>query len=491
VKKKEIFGKKRKKVVLWSVAAAALLVAAGGAFYFLSQGDGGTLPPEGLGMDIGAMGAAQGVVTAQGVTAIGITQENFEAENLETGLLIEEVYVSSNEEIEKGAKILKFSEASVAKARKELEDILQEAELAYRSGVIEWEQNRITIQYERDMAVLAGEQAPEVYEGEVAGLEAGVEQAQKELDEAKEEIAKYQAAVAGNTYDEDYQVTHYKAIYDENLALLQSKMEEWGVSWAQVTGGTGSGGGGPSGSSDGRVSVLSSLYKVLEQNLQDYEQAQSDYEEAKANTEFELQTLELQLSSLERALAEAKEKQQTQILAAKLTYETALANAAHADSDCQTALEKAESDYLALQTALEDAQENLAYLESSAGDGYYYASSAGTVLRAFVRAGQYLTLDQTIFAYSNPEELSVTVSVDQSQIAKLRIGDDAYVQTTQLGSFSGTVTEINPVSGTGSRTNVSYNVTVTLSGDTRQLTANQTVTVVFGGSNLREGRNNE
>ena len=97
-----------------------------------------------------------------------------------------------------------------------------------------------------------------------------------------------------------------------------------------------------------------------------------------------------------------------------------------------------------------------------------------------VRKGSNLTSDSTIFMYSNPDEMTVTVSVNQEDISKVSIGDSAFVEASGYGSYQGVVTEINPVSTSSSRASVTYNVTVTLSGDISSLATNQTVTVIFG-----------
>jgi hypothetical protein len=100
-------------------------------------------------------------------------------------------------------------------------------------------------------------------------------------------------------------------------------------------------------------------------------------------------------------------------------------------------VEKAKSDLAALESTYEDAKENLELFESSVGDGYFYASEDGTILRTMVRAEQALTSDAVVFVYSNPKELTVTVSVDQADIAKLTVGDSAYVQSSAGSGFTG------------------------------------------------------
>ncbi len=418
------------------------------------------------------------MVAASGVTNVGITEETFDVENLTTDLEIEEVYAVSGEEISTGDKILKLTEESVAEARKELERTLRDAELSYRTGKIEYEQNQITAEYTRDSAILTGSQAKEVYDETVASLQSAVTKAEEELQDAEDDIAEYESYVNDGSYKSYFKVDEYQAIYGENLKALTDKMDEWGVSWSQVTGGQDS--------SSSNVKILASLYSILEQNLKDLEEAQEKYEDAVTNASFNLQTLQLKLPSLQQAVTEAKENQEIGQVQAKLTYETALSTAERAESDYNTTVEKAESDLAALKSTYEDAKENLELFESSVGDGYFYASGDGTILRTMVRADQNLTSDAVVFVYSNPKELTVTVSVDQADIAKLTVGDSAYVQSSGNGGYTGVITAIDPVSSSDSRTSVTYSVTVKITTEDEEnensssRSANESVTVIFG-----------
>ena len=320
------------------------------------------------------------MVAASGVTSVGVTEEIFEVENLSTALEIEELYISSEEEITKGTKVLKLSEDSIAEAREELEQTLKDADLAYRAGAIEYEQNKITAEYDRDSTILSGEQAKAVYNETISGLSASMERAQEELDQAKEDIAEYQSYVNNDSYKSYFKVDEYQAVYDKTLEALMDKMEEWGVSWPQVTGqggGSSSMGNGfaggvmpantvsggdavqNSGPTSDQIQVLASLYDVLELQRKDIDQAESDYENALANAAFELQTLELKLPDLENALAEAKKNYENQLLQAEITYETSLLDAQSAESDYETAIEQAETTYESLKKDWEDAKENL------------------------------------------------------------------------------------------------------------------------------------
>lgn len=486
---------KAKKSIIILLIGVIIMLVIGSVFLFLRfhrQPEEAGFPFGNRQGNMGNFEMTEGVVAVSGVTSAGIIEESFPVENLTTAPVIEEVYISSEGTVTEGDKVLKLSEASVAAARKELNQELKKAELAYRTGVIEYEQNKITAEYERDSKLLKGEQAKAVYEEAIARLQDNVDSAEKALTDAKEQISEYQSYVNDNSYREYFELDKYQNIYDTNLEAIVMKLEEWNISWSQITG-QGGGGGNPNSMGSGmsgedaehiastdEVRTLSSLYRILEENLKDLEQAQSDYDNAVANAGFQLQTLELQLPGLEQALAEAKEKYEIQTLQAKLTYETSLANAESAESRYEAAISQAESDYKSLKDDWEDAGENLELFESCVGDGYFYASGSGTVLRLPVRAGQGLASWDIIFLYSNPEKMTVTVSVDQADISSIALGDSVYIQSSGHGSFAGVVTEVDPISGSGSRTSVTYHVTAAFTGDTGELPANESVTVIFG-----------
>ena len=491
--KQIIFSQKKNKK--WIIVALVLVLTLGGgslaAVVVLHRnGNRSELSMPG---NMAGLSFTEDMTATSGVTNVGITEETFDVENLTTVLEIEEVYAASGEEVTAGDKILKLTEDSVEEARKELERALEDAELAYRTGAIEYEQNLITAEYTRNSAILTGQQAKEVYDETVASLQSAVTRAEEELQDAEDDIAEYESYVNDGSYKSYFKVDEYQAIYDENLKALTDKMDEWGISWSQVTGGSAGSvqAGGTAGnvlgssgqdSNSSNVKTLASLYSILEQNLKDLEEAQEKYEDAVTNASFNLQTLQLKLPSLQQAVTEAKEDYEIQLAQAKLTYETSLSGAERAESDYNTTVEKAKSDLAALKSTYEDAKENLELFESSVGDGYFYASEDGTILRTMVRAEQALTSDAVVFVYSNPKELTVTVSVDQSDITKLTVGDSAYVQSSAGSGYTGVITAIDPVSSSSSRTSVTYSVTVQINVEDEEdsLSANESVTVVFG-----------
>ncbi|MCD8131778.1 MAG: HlyD family efflux transporter periplasmic adaptor subunit [Lachnospiraceae bacterium] len=489
MKIKEFCVRHRKRIIITAISAVVVLGIAGGAVYYFLLRDAGdgdaSFTSIGAGISMSAGGSSvtsldlSDAVTASGVTSVGMTQEAWEVENLSNILYVEEVYISSGDEVAEGDLVLKLTDDSVEEARDTLETLVREAELACRTGAIEYQQSLITAEYDRDLALANAEYAQTTYDNTVASLTSSVERAQEALEEVEEQIAEYEEMIASGDYYSYYQVGELKELYDDNRALLVQLVAELGVDWSQVTG-SGGGGAGSSGASSDKVMVCQELYTVLEQNEQDYEEALANYEDAVANAELNLQSLQLSLSSLKEELAQARENYDTQVLQAQLTYESTMASAERAESDYETAVEAAESEYESLLDDYEDAQENLALFESTVGDGYYRAQGSGSVLSVTLRANQYLSSDSVVFVYSNTEEMTVTVSVDQADIASVSVGESVYVQSSESGLYSGTVTSINPVSSSSSRSSVTYEVTVTLSGDVQNLSTNETVSVIFG-----------
>ena len=483
MKKLKTLKDKKKKIRILIIAGVAVLLIAGGifAFFFIKNKTSASKNTVSLPSNMQGITISDDWVTASGVTNAEVTEVTFDVENLSTELEIEEVYINSNDEINEGDKVLKVTDESLEAVRAELTDALEEAELAYRTGVISYEQTLITAEYTKDSAVLSGSQAKEIYDETIESLSDAVDKAKEELEEANEKIAEYESYVNDSSYASYFKVDEYQAIYDENLSVLKEKLDEWGVSWEEVTSG---GFGGGTANLNGNLSyaqILRALYSVLEQNLEDLENAKAEYEDAVENASFELQTLKLNLSSLEKAVYEAEENYEIQAENALLTYETALSNADRAESDYETTVDKAESDLNELETAYEDAKENLELFEECIGDGYFYASESGDVLRTQVRTGGSLISDSVIFMYSNPNKLTISVSVDQADIAKLTVGDECYALSDSVGA-KGVITEINPVSSSDSVTSVYYSVTVTVTSEedsTSTLSQNDSVTVLF------------
>ena len=475
-----------------------------------------------------------GMVMAAGTTSVGVNAVTFEVDFLEdTSLYVEKVYLENGDSVEAGDKYIKFTEDSIADAREELKSTALSAQLAYRSGQISDGESRIQAKYTYDMAVLEAQFAKQVYDDTVAQLDADYAQSVKTYEEAQQEYNEYLERVQNNTFYDDYDIAGLKTAYEEAKELYIERKEYWEVTDDELKSGSsetigtagmmtlsgstkegtasageadaersepkeemsapndgadfaGSGSMSRQAGQDAQndrkwiVKTVNLLEQEAEEAEEKYTAALEEYEAEIASAELTLQKLLNSLETAREDFMDAEVSYQKQSLNAKTVYETAVAKGKTAQDDYDTQLTSLKDSLDRLQDAQKEADSNLALFEKLVGDGYLYVEESGTVLMLMAEEGKALTGGSMVFAYSNPEQLSVSVSVSQVDIAKLYVGETATVIISDYGNYSGVIETINPVASSNSRTSVSYTVTVNVQGDVKGLDANLTASVIFG-----------
>ena len=487
----------KKKRLLAGVCTVLLLAAAGaGGFFLYWSGEKENLPQDempDMDLDFGT-----DVVTAGGSTSIGMQEESFDLNFLDTELEIEEVYLSSQDEVEAGAAILKLTEDSVKTARRELEEKATQADLDYRQALLDGEEEKITAQQTLDTSLLNGTYASYTYEESLKEYETQIESLEEQIEEAQELVEEYAASIESDYYYTYYEVAEKEEALNTTFAALMQLYEEWdvegledqypssssggmGAGSAQTAGdsaggeaapessggsgappdaagapsdGSGMGAGGSAPSGEGKSgggsrvsndSTKLTVYDMLDQEVQEneaaYEEALENYEDAKA---------------------------------------TAVASYAQAQDTYQTEIDRINDEISVALNAKEEADENLREFEETIGDGYLYTTSAGTVMMVNAREETSLSKDGMVLAYSNPDTVTVTASVGQEDIASVGIGDKAVVAVSDYGTFDASVSSVDPVSASSSRSSVTYSVVVELTGDVSGLSQNLSANVYFG-----------
>ncbi len=476
--------KLKKKLLLKLIIfiSAILILAIAGMLVLKKTIFSGTQNPFG---NFGQMGtnrnSATSMVVGSGITSIGVIQEEFPIEGLTEGLEVEQVFVLSGSEVNTETAIAKFTDSSVASLRETLEKALHDAELAYRSGKIEYEQAIIQAESEYQTTLLNGKYAEDVYQETIAGLEDSVEEAKTAYEDAKAELTEFETNLANGTYTANLE--RWQKSFDYNCNLLVETMNTWGFQWGEVTSGRR---GNQWGATEREQYLQASqdMYDSLEIIREYLNEAEADYDEKVKNADGYRQLLNFELLELEEAYAIAQANYETSLVQANLTRETSLAEAKLAQKNYETNLEKAESDLEILEESFQDAEENLTVFEEQMGTGYYYPQKDGTVLRVSLRAGREITSGSTVLMLSDYEKMTVTVSVDQQDISKISVGDSATVYSEDAGSAKGIVKSINPVSNSSGRNSITYSVTVEMNGTT-PFGNNESVYVYFmtGGNN--------
>lgn len=502
--------KKRKRKQMISMIFIVLLLVAViavslGAYFFTRQSTSENGNDDFM---RGNRGENTSYVSASGTTSIGMDAVVFDIDFLEdTELYVEEVYLSSGDEVTAGTKILKFTDESLEEARTELEEALQSAKLSYESSVITTQESEITLKYNYNKTILEATQAQSVYDDKVAELEAELADALEAYEEAQEDYDELNEQIINNTFYEDYEVAEKKQAYIEAGELYSERYEYWEITEDELKSATSTTSSETTTTSTNKASKLSAeeqaskqdrnwiiktiqlLAEEVETAEAEYEQAESDYEKAVENAELNLKVLANTLEKAKNDYDEMTLKYQQDMLSAKTTYETAVANSQIAQTEYETELESLSEDLEKLKDARDEAQENLDEFEAEIGDGFLYTEEDGTILKVLVEEDQELTGSDVIMAYSKPSEISVTVSVDQDDIAQIAVKDTAHIYIDGYDTYEGVVTSIDPVSSSSSKTTVTYTVIVSVSGDVSALSENLTATVIFGDVELPTGGN--
>lgn len=616
-------GKRRKKMIIIFLVADVFIIAASAVVLLSIRSKDDSMQ---MNMPPAMNNLGKDVVTASGLTTVGMLDETWKLDFLQTALYVEESYLSMGDEVGKGTAVFKVSDETLEKARKELEDAVTEADLAYRQGVIDYETGEIDARVTKENAAVNKKYSQTQYDNAAAAAAKTVKELEEQVEEARELAEEYTKSVNEDYYRTYYKIDELYQTYYEHFSLLMEFYEKWDIEEKESLygnsvsslGGSSSSGNGSGNSSLGNISlavqsskgtafhtsssepayratnlvltersksdtysrfttlnvssrndlVLASVvteineeepqdtdgmetpdgsgetdwegekkeevpetgngdmpprdkenmgeesfgqeggmpggamgggsmeggysesetqlsvYNLLDelvtQEAEEYETALENYETAKRTAQAGLNKAQSDLASLEAELVTAQTEYEKQLITCKSDYEITLAESDNAQAVYEVTLESLEETLISLENEKEDAEENLALFEKTIGDGYFYTKSAGTIVMNGIRKDSYLSGESLIIAYSDPEKVSVTASVNQSDIAGISIGDSAYVVINEYGNYQGKVTMLSPVTQAQSRSSVTYQVTVTLEGDVSALDSNLTAYVYFG-----------
>ena len=522
--------KKKKWIVTGVIVLAGLAILAGVTVFFISRNKGKT------GQDTPQMPeAGEDLISATGLTSVGMNTETLKLDFLTTELYVEESYLSAGDEVEAGTKVFKISDETLNAAKQELEDKVTETDLAYRQGLIDYENDILEAESTYKKASIEAEYAQTVYDQAAADAEKNVDDLEKQVEEARELVEEYQKSESEDYYRSYYQVDELYEAYYEHFTLLMNFYEKWDIetlndlyggsastlSLSSITGSSSSSSGAATGTASSgtaataateaaattdmaqalgnmaaggfdagssntnsgeseKLSVYNLLDELVTEEGKEYQTALENYEKARDQASAGLKKAESDLADLEAQLASAQTEYETSLISSKADYEVTLSENENADLIYETTKQSLEETLEGLKGERDEAQENQESFLEALSDGYFYTEKAGTVVVSAVAADSYLSGDTLAIAYSNPETVTITAQVDQADIAKISIGEEAYIMVSGYGNYEGSVTMLNPVTQADSRTSVTYQVTVTLSGDVSDLTSNLTAYVYFG-----------
>lgn len=191
-------------------------------------------------------------------------------------------------------------------------------------------------------------------------------------------------------------------------------------------------------------------------------------------------TAESKKAELQEKLTLAQSNYTTKALQAKKEYEETMLNYDNASSQYSIDVNGIDNDVDSATETLEDAKEALQEFDDFIGDGNVYAEYTGKLMSIGYAERDALSSETAIATYSDAEAVTMTVAVSQEDISAIAIGDTVLIELTAYEGeeFAGVVSGMDTSSSSGSST-VSYNVTVTFTGDITKIFADMTGNVTF------------
>ena len=180
-------------------------------------------------------------------------------------------------------------------------------------------------------------------------------------------------------------------------------------------------------------------------------------------------------------LLSAQNSYTTKSIEAEAAYEKALLSSENAGSQYNVDVSGADNEVKTAQETLADAQEALEEFDACIGeDGVLYAEYAGTVMAMNYEAGDTIASDTSIATFANADEVTISVSVSEEDIADIAVGDVVNIELTAYENviYAGEVLGIDTSASSGSST-ISYEVTVAFTGDISGIFTDMTGNVTF------------
>ncbi|WP_099468524.1 efflux RND transporter periplasmic adaptor subunit [Konateibacter massiliensis] len=442
-------------------------------------------------------------------------------------LEVEEIYVASSQSVSEGDQILKVTDKSYQKVLKYLEAAVKTAQLNVENENIEraLAQNSADYTYKSNTAI--GSTSSAGYNKTAQDLEDAVDDASDAIADWEDEVSTF-TEDWNEKYYEEYKIDELIANVDKYEALISQYKEEAATLKTQVA-------DLKTQAADlkAQAEVLKtqiSSYdatqtneKTLDELKAEYEKVSADYETANASYKTAKESYATAKSNLsaakssyssaydsyeaglasynemvaqgETALAE-KEQEYDSL---KASYDKAVADQTTGLIDAEEALKEdqitsnnastlydietngIDDDVTDAEETLEEAQEALDHFNALVVDGIVKADFAGTIVSVGYAVGDEISSATAIVTYGNPEDVTISVSVDQEDVAAIAVGDSVNIDFTAYTgtTYEGTVAEIATSPTSERSSTVSYAVTVQVNGDVSALYSGMTANVTF------------
>lgn len=392
-----------------------------------------------LELDISAISSATGAFSWQGGgMQMGMmgnpgTQTTQSSSQDGRALVVESIYAKEGQQITAGDALLKLTQDSVEAIREELLEDVSKAQLTLKQLNTQQRSTALSASQSYESNVTYGEAAQIEYEEALEEAQAVYTEAQDALTAAYEELEEQQITVEALST----QYAQEKHLYDEAAYLVEYiEKEEDPYGYVKAL--------------ELRANALSTVEKTEEE----WEEAQETYESMAA-----------QIESLKLSLETAKKQQSLAQIEAQATYQTRMVKYQNASELYQIETGLVAEKKQAAQEEYDSATAKLAKLDATISEYMLVSEYDGVITQIAVKEGDSLTRGTELITLNNYDEVTMTVSVDDSDIKQIEVGNPVNITVDAFEEeiFAGTVEEISEAQ-IDSNSNVTYQVEVSVTG---------------------------
>lgn len=360
-------------------------------------------------------------------------------------LEIATVEVTAGQSVEVGDVLYTLTDDSITDIRDQMEADVESAKADLDSITADNTISRVTAKNTYNTAIAYGEYAQTEYDLAVQELEDAITDIEEQIAVYEEENADLEEENA--KLQEQYETAQYAATQFEYTVNHTDDIYNY------VT--------------------YEDLRETYQAKADSYEEKIEANEETIENNNDKIEELQADLAKAQRELESGTLKAQEQYNLRMLSYSTA--SEAYDVSIASLDLTEKEQ-----RETYEDALEKLEEFDSSISGGNVIAEYAGIVTEASLAAGDTITTGTTLLTIYDQTETTITVSVSATDLKSLELGGAANIVFTAYPDtvYTGSITEIGD-SSTDSSGNITYEITVTIDGDTSGLYQDMTGDLTF------------
>lgn len=353
-------------------------------------------------------------------------------------LTISEVCVSVGQQVQEGDILYLLEQDTVEALKEELQSNVEKAEADLEAVYADQEMSRLTAQYNYDSSIAYGSYAATEYDNTVNSLKNAVTQAQADLAEARELYEDYAAQLSRMTAD-------YEAAVQvlNNCTWSVENTDKWEDIWGYAN----------------AYQLMQTARSNVDSLEQKKEQLESNVEQALKN----VNTCATALNKAERSLESGMLTADQTLELRELAYATARETFDIAQAYLEDTAEAQEETSAQAKARWEEFS---THIDGNAVRAAYN----GVITSVALAEGDIIGTNDTLVTLYDTDSVEMTVSIDEDDMTDITVGTMANIGLTAYPDeiFQASVSEISDAA-TDSSGNVTYDVTVILSGDTSGL----------------------